>query len=72
MNAGEQLLNSMLVTYAAKYDAMLQSIPNNTVIVMTDEVREKMVSRVLEGVRDGVKWILENKDYFESLGKGDD
>ena len=72
MNAGEQLLNSMLVAYAAKYEAILQSIPDNTVIVMNEEVREKMVSRVLEGVRDGVKWILENKDYFESLGKGDD
>ena len=72
MNAGEQLLNSMLMAYAAKTDAMLQAIPNNTVIVMTDEVREKMVCRILDGVRDGVKWIIENKDYFETGVREDD
>lgn len=72
MNAGEQLLNSMLMAYAAKTDAMLQAIPNNTVIVMTDEVREQMVCKILDGVRDGVKWIIENKDYFETGERKDD
>ena len=72
MNGGEQLLNSMLIAYAAKADAMLQAIPNNTVIVMTDEVREQMVCKILDGVRDGVKWIIENKDYFETGERKDD
>lgn len=72
MNGGEQLLNSMLMAYAAKADAMLQAIPNNTVIVMTDEVREQMVCKILDGVRDGVKWIIENKDYFETGEMKDD
>lgn len=72
MNAGEQLLNSMLMAYAARCDAFLQAIPNGTVIVMSDEVREKMVGRILEGVRDGVKWIIENKDYFETGIEGND
>ena len=64
MSSLNNRITKMLLKYEAQCRARLEAFSNGSVIIMDQNIKDKIIEEILKGVKEGILWAYENKDLL--------